>query len=201
MFFRVDDDFNAKEKYKKIQNQYEIAKKTHENLQNLLKEDELLATEEYERKQEVLELAKITDAKILSIQAKDAKIKAKRDEIIALTKRLEISEKELSLKEKKYEEQKATCPDMDKIAKKHAQKFQELDTLQANYNELEAECEHLQNKMMIKTEEVKRLINCGKEVIEKIRLSSTLTLEELPEISVTDFHRKNDIIEKYKVNQ
>jgi hypothetical protein len=50
-----------------------------------------------------------------------------------------------------------------------------------------------------KTGEVKELINFGKDIINKIKLSSSLTLDEFPELSVTDFHTKNDILAKYKV--
>ena len=164
-----------------------------------MNEDQALIIEEEDLKKEIAEWQAQLSTVLIEIQDKATILKAQKEEICGLNQRMQTSERELNLREIEYNQQKSTCKDLDKIAKKHSQKFQELEALQTNYNDLDVYCDELQKKLMIKSQEVKKLIHCGKEIIDKIKLGSSLTLEELPEISLVDFHKRNDIINKYKV--
>jgi hypothetical protein len=199
LFQLLADGFKGEENLNKLRNQYEKSVKTNVHLEKIAYEDQLLAVEEEELEKELKEFKNklsndVTEHHTIQISVKN--IKAEMNSLNQITQN---SEKELNLREKEYEQQKLTCKDLDKVAAKHTQKFQELETLQSNYNDIDAECDQVQKKLITKTQEVKRLIHCGKDIIDKIRLASSLTVEELPEISLVDFHKSNGIINKYKV--
>jgi hypothetical protein len=146
--------------------------------------------EEMEKKKAVLEA---------NIRKNDGLIKIKTEETNSMILKLQSSEKRLIHKEREYEQQKTSCKDVEKLVQKHAKRYQELEQLEKALDEKKEEYDLLQGKILKKTGEVKELINFGKDIINKIKLSSSLTLDEFPELSVTDFHTKNDILAKYKV--
>ena len=42
------------------------------------------------------------------------------------------------------------------------------------------------------------MISNGNEIVQKIKLCSTLTIDEFPQLDFIDLHKKKDIIKEYK---
>lgn len=158
----------------------------------------MLANEEEQLKKELLEFEELFNEILIENKETKESIKVNKDDILKANEKLKLCEIEFNFKENEYEKQRATCKDLDKIARKHAQRFQELEDLQTNYNDIESKCDDYQKKLMIKTQEVKKIIECVEDVLDKIKSSSSLKLDGLPEVSLTDFHNRNDIIRQYK---
>ena len=180
---------------------HDIEVKTHESLIASIKEQETLTNEEEILLKEIEELEKKNANRNADIRKNELLIKEETEEIKAMTLKLQSADKRIAFKEREYNQQKSSNEDHENLAMKHQGKYQELDQLQKIIEEKGHEYDLVQAKILKKTDEVKDLINYGKDIIGKIRLESSLPLEEFPELSVTDFHSKTDIINKYKVNR
>ena len=104
----------------------------------------------------------------------------------------------LKVKDAEYDKQLASGKQLDKLPAKHSQKLQELEQLQNEFVDTEREIEELQSKVLLHSQEVKDTIDEVNSLVSKIKLSSTMPLEEFPQIELIDFHRKIDLIKPYK---
>ncbi len=135
-------------------------------------------------------------------QTDDIKHKVKVLRIQTTTEKntLNQMEEELALKDIEYDKQLASGKKMDNLVNRHAQKVQQLDNLQNTYVELGNQKEDLQKKLLKKSGEVAEKISGMNDLVNKIKLSSSVSINEFPQIELLDFHKKTDIIQRYKVS-
>lgn len=77
-----------------------------------------------------------------------------KKEICVLKEKLANSEKEIAIKDSEYDKQLASGKQIDNLPTRHAQKLQELESLQNIYVELETKTDELHMKLIQKTQEV-----------------------------------------------
>ena len=108
-------------------------------------------------------------------------------------------EQELALKDIEYDKQLASGKKMDNLVNRHAQKVQQLDNLQNTYVDLGNQKEDLQKKLLKKSAVVAEKIRGVDDLVNRIKLSSSVSINKFPQIELLDFHKKTDIIQQYKV--
>jgi hypothetical protein len=80
--------------------------------------------------------------------------KMDKKEICMLKDKLTNAEKEIAIKDGEYDKQLASGKQIDNLPTRHAQKLQELESLQNIYVELETKTDELHMKLLQKTQEV-----------------------------------------------
>jgi chromosome segregation ATPase len=125
-------------------------------------------------------------------------ISEQKPEVKSMTAEIEKLELEASKMSNEYDKQREICPNLEMVVKRHTQFTEALQSIGNEYNELQLFCDELQKRLVRKTDEAKNILQRINENIKKIKLSSPIGID-LPEYSIIDFHRENNLIEKYKV--
>jgi hypothetical protein len=123
----------------------------------------------------------------------------KKNENIIQREKLIRMEEEVALKDAEYDKQLASGKQMDNLVNRHQQKVQKLDQLQNNYMDLGKQKDDLQSKVMRKSAEVQEKIGSINDLVNKIKLSSSIAIDQFPQFDFLDFHKKTDLIQQYKV--
>ena len=160
-------------------------------MENLLEEEKELA-------RELAEEERLAAAEAAAFDEQYKGAKAKKKELYAFKEKMKKDEEILKVKDAEYDKQLASGKQLDKLPAKHSQKLQELEQLQNEFVDTEREIEELQSKVLLHSQEVKDTIDEVNSLVSKIKLSSTMPLEEFPQIELIDFHRKIDLIKPYK---
>ncbi len=126
--------------------------------------------------------------------------KQKKKELSAARSKLDKDEQEKLKKDKLYDLQIASGKQLDNVGIRASQKQQELENAQNAFIDLEKKTDELHSKLMMKTQEVKDAISTSNELVNKIKLSSSLTLKEFPQLDLIDLHQQggSNIIREYK---
>ena len=127
------------------------------------------------------------------------RVAAKKERREENRERLKKMEEEISVKDKEYEKQLASGKKLDNLVTRHAQKSQQLDSLQNTYLSLCDQKDDLQSQVIRRTDDVKTKINAINDMVHKIKLSSSIPLNEFPQFELIDFHKKSDFVKEYKV--
>ena len=113
--------------------------------------------EEQERMCKLAEAEKRANEYDRAFDEKFKFVKSEKKELIALREKLANAEKELASKDAEYDKQLAiqsTGNQMENLPVKHAQKVQELDSLQNTFIDIENKIDELHSKQIQKTSEV-----------------------------------------------
>jgi hypothetical protein len=125
--------------------------------------------------------------------------KKDKKELQSAKENLEKYEKEKAIKDALYDKQLSKGNQLEAISIRSTQKFQELENLQNAYVELEEKTDELHSKLLQKTQNVKDTISLSNALVNNIKLSSSLVLNEFPQLDVIDLHQRNNIIKEFKV--
>ena len=160
----------------------DLMQEEQELMRNLNEADKKLAAEKSEREERL------------------KRIKLLRDDNQALKSTLELAECEMAHKDAEYDKQLKSGKQMDNLPQRHAQRIQELENLQNVFVDLENKKDELHMRLMQRTNDVKETIAGANELVNKIKLSSSLALDEFPQLDVLDFHRaaKQELVKQYK---
>jgi hypothetical protein len=161
---------------------------------------ETLLQEEQELLRQLAEEERLWNEEKIDLEDRSNRVKIKRKDLISSKEKLKNLEDEIAKKDSLYDKQISSGKELDNLPTRHAQKLQQLENLQNVFVELENKTDELHCKLMQKSQEVKDIINSANELANRIKLSSSLQLNEFPQLELIDLHKRNDLIKEYKVN-
>lgn len=124
-----------------MQNEFEELLEEEEKLKNLIEQEE----------SEIAKAAKELDERL-------KRIPILKNNVKNLKEKLDISEREIAVKDAQYDKQLSSGKQMDNLPIKHAQKAQEVESLQNALIDLENKKDDLHMAILRKTEEVRRIL-------------------------------------------
>ena len=227
---QIRDDFHLKyqkqmrgeNNLKEMQNTRAAEAKKLQNALNLKEEFESAIKEEQETINLVNEEEKLLQNIRTENEERKKRIKMKHGVNAELKKTLAKMEAELAKKDAEYDKQLESGKKIENLQNRHAQRANELEALQMHFVDLEQKKDQIQMQLMNKTEEVsgskmyysidkikilmwfkkvKEAVNSINEMVNKIKLSSSIELNEFPHFNLIDFHKKADLIKTYKVKR
>lgn len=215
-----DSDFTGSDRHIQMKEEMYIRYEEHMRGDNNLKELEENKAEEKKKLQYVLEVKEGFENSLKEereliniVNEHEKKVKKMREENEERKKRIKLKkqsnaelrqtlanmEAEIAIKDVEYDKQLASGKKVENLQNRHSQKAKELEALQTAFVDLEEKKDELQMQLMNKTQEVKLAIAGINEMVNKIKLSSCLEIDEFPTFDILDFHKKSNLIKEYKV--
>ena len=124
----------------------------------------------------------------------------KKNENIIQKEKLNRMVEEVAFRGAEYDKQLSNGKQMENLVNRNQNKVNQLDQLQNNFMDLGKQKDDLQSKVMKKSAQVKEKIGSINDLVEKIKLSSSIAINQFPQFDFLDFHKKTDLIQQYKVN-
>ncbi|RNA17319.1 hypothetical protein BpHYR1_053930, partial [Brachionus plicatilis] len=179
----------------KVNNELVNLKKNYEFLNNKRDEFDNLLKEEADLKRQV-EKEEIG----LGNEKLDYEDRIKRNDILknecaTLREKVNCMEHEVAVKEAQYDRQLASGKQLGNLPIKHSQTVKDLEDLQNLLSEIESEKDELYIVLNQKSLEAKSSINKTNEILNKIKIISKISIEEIPQLELVDLHKKNNMKE------